>query len=150
MRTPIRAVDEILLPQRPERVWPVVADVAGYARWWPRSVGVRALNDVAGAGAEVEIRPRGGRAFRCCVTDVDEPRSLCLRYGGGFIEGVGEWRLEPVAGGTRVRYAVDVAACGWAAAVLGRVVDFGRLHSRWMQQVLQNLAGAVAAADGSP
>ncbi|MBK7989492.1 MAG: SRPBCC family protein [Comamonadaceae bacterium] len=42
--TPIQATDEITIHATVSEVWPVLADVAGYPRWWPRSLGVRVAN----------------------------------------------------------------------------------------------------------
>ena len=62
-----------------------------------------------------------------------------MRYGNGFIVGTGEWRLTAVAGGTRVTYELDVVAEGWLVALLGRVLPFGRMHSRLMAEILETL-----------
>jgi carbon monoxide dehydrogenase subunit G len=118
----------------------VLADVGGYPRWWPPSLGLRVLSGgVEPLGTEVEIRPFGGRSFRCRVDKVDELQRMRMRYYGGFLEGFGEWRLEPAGRGTRVIYHLDVQAHGRLAAFLGNVINLARLHSRLMQGVLRNL-----------
>ena len=40
MTTPIRAVDERVLPFAPDQIWPVLADVNGYPQWYPSEVGL--------------------------------------------------------------------------------------------------------------
>ena len=70
-----------------------------------------------GIDSEVEIRPRGGRAFRCRVELLEPPRRMRERYPGDFIAGVGEWRLEAVACGTRVLYELDVVSFPKAQAI---------------------------------
>jgi ribosome-associated toxin RatA of RatAB toxin-antitoxin module len=118
----------------------VLADVAAYPSWWPRHLGLRVLHREAGlVGSEVEQRPFGGRPFRCRVEAVEEPSRIRTQYHGGFIEGRGEWRLEPVGAGTRVRYELDVHAEGRVVAWLGRILPLGRLHSRQMQKVFRQL-----------
>lgn len=139
--TPIRATDEIVIAYPAGDVWPVLADFAGYGRWWPKSLRVRVLSHAGETlGTEVEIHPVGGRPFRCRVEAVDVPNRIRMRYFGGFVEGVGEWRLEPSDEATRVTYALDVEARGWLVALLGKVLDLGRVHSRHMQSTLNNLA----------
>lgn len=133
--TPIRAEDGATLPCPPADVWAVLADVASYPRWWPPSLHVRVAPD-----GEVEIRPRGGRPFRCRVASADPPRELRMRYAGGFIEGTGVWRLaDAEGGGTRVTYTVDVVAHGRLVAFLARFLDYGRMHSRLMEDVFRHL-----------
>ncbi len=169
--TRIRAVDERVLPFTPDQVWPVVADLGGYAQWWPPTVRLSVLSTgtAAGVGSEVELCPRGGRPFRCRVESAEVPRRLMMRYPGDFIVGTGEWRLDAAVaaaacvaegaagtagaaaaavgpnGGasTRVVYELDVAATGWLVWVLGWVLPLGRIHSYFMRRVLENLDAEV-------
>lgn len=73
-------MDERVLPFALEQIWPVLADVNGYPQWYPPSLQlqVRAVT-AAGIGSEVELRPRGGCAFRCRVESLEAPRRLRLR-----------------------------------------------------------------------
>jgi len=147
--TPIRATDELVVAFSPAEVWRVLADVGGYPRWYPRSLRLRVLRNVAGlVGTEFELRPFGGRAFRCRIDGVEAPRSIRLQYYGGFLDGRGEWRLESSASGTRVTYALDVTALGRLAAVIGRVLPFGRIHSRQMMGVLRQLERTLEDVKG--
>lgn len=138
--TPIQATDEITIPGPVSEVWPVLADVAGYPRWWPKSLGIRVVG--AGmdlVGTEVEMRPSDGRPFRCRVEAVDRPSRIRMRYVGGLIEGVGEWRLEPLGQQTRVSYRLDARANGWLVFCLGKLMNLAGVHSRSMQEVLKSL-----------
>ncbi len=147
-RTPIHATDEIVIPLPATEVWPVLADFGGYPRWWPKSLEIRLLSDGAELlGTEVELRPVGGRSFRCRVEGVDVPKRIKMRYFGEFIDGVGEWRLEPMGQETRVTYTLEVEASGWFVALLGKVLNLARIHSRFMQTILQNLANVLARKD---
>lgn len=138
--TPINALDEITLPFGATEVWPVLTDIGAYPNWWPRSLHIRVLpNPVALTGTEVEIRPAGGRPFQCRVEAVEALQTMRMRYFGGFIEGIGEWRLEPCGAHTRVSYRLEAHAHGWLVVLLGKVLDLAGLHSRAMQAVLQNL-----------
>ena len=138
--TPIRAVDERLLPFAPNQIWPVLADVKGFPNWYPPSLKLKVMAvTLDGIGSELEIRPRGGRAFRCRVESLAPPGRLRMRYPGDFIVGTGEWRLEAVAGGTQVLYELDVIAHGMLAAWLEKLLPLGKLHSKLMREVLKNL-----------
>jgi uncharacterized protein YndB with AHSA1/START domain len=148
MRTPIQAFDEIIIPRPAAEVWPVLADFEGYPRWWPKSLGIRVLSGGGELiGTEVEVRPFGGRPFRCRVEAVDMPNRIQMRYFGGFIDGLGEWRLEPLGQETRVTYRLEAQAIGWVVVLLGKVVDLARLHSRLMQEVLRNLDNVLETND---
>lgn len=142
--TPIQATDEILVPFPAAEVWPVLVDFAGYQHWWPKSLAIRVIAEGAGlVGTQLEIRPLGGRPFQCQVEAVEWPSRIRMRYFGGFIDGFGEWRLEPVGQQTRVIYQLDVQAHGWLVVLLGKVLNLARLHSRSMQTVLENLRHAL-------
>ncbi len=142
--TPTHATDEIIIPLPATEVWPVLADFGGYSRWWPKSVRIRALSsDVELLGTEVEIQPVGGRPFRCRVEAVDVPKRIRMRYFGGFIEGFGEWRLEPLGPDTRVIYRLEVNAHGWLVVLLGKMLDLAQIHSRSMQTILHSLNHAL-------
>ena len=139
--TPIRATDELVVPFSVAEVWRVLADIAAYPGWWPPSLRLRVLQSKPGIlGSELELRPFGGRPFRCRVDAVEESRSIRTHYYGGFVNGRGEWRLEPSGSGTRVRYELDVQADGWLVAGLNLVLPLARIHSRQMKGVLRQLA----------
>ncbi|HNO88647.1 MAG TPA: SRPBCC family protein [Rhodocyclaceae bacterium] len=146
INTPIRATDEITIPYPADEVWPVLADFGGYPRWWPKSLGIRVLSGgVELPGTEVEVRPFGGRRFRCRVESVDVPTRIRMRYFGGFIDGFGEWLLAPQGQETRVIYRLEVNAHGWLVVLLSKVLDLSKLHSRSMESVLQNLKHVLDA-----
>lgn len=147
--TPIVATDATTIPGSTSDVWCVLADIGRYPLWWPKSVRVRVtLGATAIPGTELEIRPFGGRPFRCRVESVEEPRRIAMRYVGGFIEGRGEWTLEPLGRETRVTYRLDVRAQGRLVVLLGRVLDLAALHSRLMRSILANLRREVADERG--
>ncbi len=86
---PIQAVDERVLPFAPDQGWPVLADVNGYPQWYLPSLHLQGRAVTAnGIGSEVELHPRGGRAFRCRVESLAAPRRLRLRYPGEELDGV--------------------------------------------------------------
>ncbi len=148
--TPIRAVDERIMPFTPAQIWSVLADVTASPRWWPASISVKVIQATPGLiGSEMDICPRGGRPFRCHVEAVEPPRFMAMSYPGNFISGTGEWRLESLnSGGTRATYAIDVVAKGWLAALVGRVVPLARVHSKAMQDILAALEKETARQCG--
>lgn len=138
--TPIRASDSRWIPATPDQIWPVLAQVEGYARWWPSSVAARLVHPGAPlVGAELEIRPRGGRPFLCRVEAATPPSRLDLRYHG-FVDGAGGWSVAPDGDGALVTYALDVVAHGWLVAAIARVVPLSERHSAPMRDVLDALA----------
>lgn len=142
-RTPIRAIDAALVHALPDDVWRVVADVRAYPVWYPRGISVRVDRSAELVGTRVTIRPRGGRAFTCRVSEAHPLRSLALEYDGAFIQGRGAWHLEPAGGGTRLSYALDVVAVGWLAALVGRLLPLDRIHSAAMRSILRAIEGEV-------
>ncbi|MFN7730383.1 MAG: SRPBCC family protein [Pirellula sp.] len=141
---PIFATDERILPFEREKVWHVLANVAVYADWWPRSVGLRVLHAAPEIiGSSLPLRPLGGRAFRCRIESLESPNAMRMKYFGGFIEGQGEWRLEALGSETRVQFELDVQAVGRFVACLAKRLPLNRFHSYQMKQVLRNLERKV-------
>jgi hypothetical protein len=73
------------------------------------------------------------------VEALEAPRRLRLRYPGDFIVGTGEWRLDAAPGGTRVVYKLDVVAHGRLVSWLAKFLSLGKIHSKLMREVLENL-----------
>ncbi len=149
--TPIQAVDERVMPFAPEQIWAVLVDARSFPDWYPPSVKVTVLNvTTAIVGSEFQIRPQGGRAFRCRVDQVDAPIKMRMHYPGEFIVGHGEWRLNPVSQGTRVTYEIDVVANGCVAKFLGWVLPLARFHSKAMGEILARLEHETARRTRNP
>lgn len=69
-------------------------------------------------------------------------------FPGDFIVGTGEWRLDAAPGGTRVAYELDVVATGRLAVLLGWLLPLGKIHSKFMREVLVNLEAEVKRRSG--
>jgi ribosome-associated toxin RatA of RatAB toxin-antitoxin module len=148
--TPIRATDERMVSFPREAIWSVLADVATYPKWWPRTIGSRVLHEHPEiVGSLFELRPFGGKPFRCRIESIVPQSGIFIQYFGGFIEGYGEWMLEAIESKTRVQFNLNVHASGFAAACIGRLLPLGRIHSYQMGQVLGNLEKEVARRLGS-
>lgn len=147
--TAIAARDQTLLPATPEQLWAVLADIRGYPGWWPQDLRVRVIIHESGlVGSEVEIRPRGGRPFKCRVIAADPPHRMEMRYFGGFVDGTGVWEITPASGGARVSYTLEAHAHGWLVALLARFMDLGKIHSRQMRGVFEGLSLKAIRAGG--
>lgn len=138
------------MPFASDQIWSVLADVKGYASWYPRSLNLKVLSvTAAGVGSEVELSPKGGRPFRCRLDAMEPPRRMRFRYPGDFIVGDGEWRLETAGKGTTVTYEINVAAHGLVVLWLGKLLPLGKLHSKLMREVLENLERETARRSGA-
>jgi ribosome-associated toxin RatA of RatAB toxin-antitoxin module len=138
--TLIQASDETIIPLSPAEVWPVLADIARYPKWWPRSLFVRLLHaNPALVGTELSIRPYGWRSFRCRVVSFEEPTRICLQYEGNYIVGGAEWRLEPAGQGTKVIYAMDAEVKDLLVTLIGMMINLKSIHSYSMRGIFLNL-----------
>jgi uncharacterized protein YndB with AHSA1/START domain len=95
----------------PERVWDVVADHRGWARWaGAREVVLRNEGDPApnGLGA-IRVMRGGGLAVEEEITGFDPPKRMTYRIAGGLpVRSYrGEIRLEPCESGTRLVWSAD-------------------------------------------
>ena len=100
---PVRSLDHGFVRAKPERVFEVLRDPAGYPAWWP---GARALGDG-------RLRLPGLRAVRVAVEGVRPGTGLYLRISGGRREALGghlEWYLEAFEEGTVVSCIADLRA----------------------------------------
>jgi len=88
----------------PERVWEVLSDWERQATWMPDVSWIRVVGSDRELGARLEVRtkvfgvPLATDQVR--VTAWEPPSRLAVEHIG-VVVGVGEWRLEPVEGGTR-------------------------------------------------
>jgi putrescine---pyruvate transaminase len=154
-----RVAGEKLLPGPPERVWSLLTDADELARAMP------------GAG-EVEPAPDGARRYRTRISlavgpvkDVyegvlgyedEQPPTACTIVvettgTAGRMNGRGEMRLEPRAGGqTAVRYEGEFKVSGRVAAVGQRMI--GGVARRTIERTLEGLGQRLSAAepDGAP
>jgi uncharacterized protein YndB with AHSA1/START domain len=98
----VASVDAGFVAAAPARVFEVLADPRGYARWWP---GVASSESEEGA---FELRlPSIGRV-RARPDGVQPGVELTLRLTGRRCEGRLQWYLERHAEGTKVYGIVDL------------------------------------------
>jgi uncharacterized protein YndB with AHSA1/START domain len=92
----------------PERVWDVLAEIAGWKAWMP---GVRwaVLERGLGPGGYVTIRPQRGRQTAYHIVAADAPRMLALGLTFGPVAGLRcAWTLVPDGTGTRVTQTIAI------------------------------------------
>jgi uncharacterized protein YndB with AHSA1/START domain len=97
----------IELAATPERVWAVVSDFAGAARWRPDLESVRLDTSSGGTVRFVETTPEGEIPFE--VVSQDPPRRQVVRVidDGLPFGGTWTWELVPLGGGTGVTLTED-------------------------------------------
>lgn len=101
---PVRhvCVREISAPV--EAVFRALADVPGWADWFPQVTAARAID----GGKGRDIRLMGGARFREAVIAAREPEVYAYRVDVTNVPGVRaiveEWRLAPAGTGTRMRW----------------------------------------------
>lgn len=103
----VKIVSEVEIAASPESVWDVLADIETQPDWMrdlksvkiltppPTGVGTRALGTVRILGISVEDP--------VVITAFDRPTRYAIEHQGLF-EGTGVVELEPVAGGTHLRW----------------------------------------------
>lgn len=99
----------------PEKVWQALTDPAHLREWAPFD----ADQNLGSAGSTVKLTTVGAPAphvTETTVTRAEPPRLLEYNWGGNDIR----WKLEPVAGGTRLtlwhnidRRFIAMGAAGW-------------------------------------
>jgi uncharacterized protein YndB with AHSA1/START domain len=100
----VRIDERAVLPASPQRVWSILTDWEAQASWMPDVAWMRILGQERELGARLAVRtkvlgiPVVTDELR--VTAWEPPGRLAIEHRG-LVRGVGEWRLEPVEGGTR-------------------------------------------------
>lgn len=91
----------------PERVWALLTDAPGIARW---NSTVTAIEGTVGPGARLAISvPDNKRVFKVKVADLQPPSSMVWSSGAKpFFSGVRTYRLERIAGGTRLTMSEEL------------------------------------------
>lgn len=102
----------------PDSVWEAIADYEDWPEWWPgiRSVELLHGGDEKGIGAVLRQRWRSRLPFTLVfdleMQNIERPRVLEGRASGDLV-GKCAWTLEGDAGGTILRFSVDVSPGRW-------------------------------------
>ena len=102
-----------MLPERPERVWELLADWERQASWMPDVDDITILTPTReGVGVQLAARTRvfGIPAFTDMleVTEWDPPTCLRVEHRR-LVHGSGVWLLEPTPEGTRFEWTEEVS-----------------------------------------
>lgn len=122
-RAGIRLAFSRQMPAPPERVFDVLADHEGWARWFVdfrKAVVTTPEREGVGVKRRVWVGPMAfeerflawepGRRFAFTMLDTRVPIVSAI---------VEDWRLAPVEGGTRVEYLVGIDVPGWLRPLKG-------------------------------
>jgi hypothetical protein len=154
-------VDEIVIAAPADVVWNALLDEArGDSGWWRPHVELRRRRDAPvdqpGAVIDIAVHPDGGRQrpieprFSSRTVEVERNRRLRGEYFAGWFRGSSEWLLEPVEGGTLVRFHWAARTHGIVPTLMGRFVDIGERHSEVTRKGLASLARYVLARATPP
>jgi uncharacterized protein YndB with AHSA1/START domain len=100
-----RFLHEWFVPSTPEQTYDVIGDLNAYPEWW-RDVFLEVEGDPGPPtpGRRSRVKAKGYLPYRLRweaeIVEAERPRKIRMRLGGDF-DGGGEWRFEPVEGGTR-------------------------------------------------
>jgi carbon monoxide dehydrogenase subunit G len=108
VRLTVRAV----LHAPPARVWAVMTDWERQASWMPDVAWIRVIGPERAQGARLLVRTKDfgipAVTDEVQVTRWEPPTRLAVRHLG-LVKGGGEWRLEPVDGGTHFEWIEDLS-----------------------------------------
>jgi carbon monoxide dehydrogenase subunit G len=112
----VKVEQSIEIARPPEEVYAVIADLERGPEWQPSLVRVDAVRGT-------EVRRIGGqeREARFEITRDEPPRLFEIVSHGGPVRARASFELEPLDGGTRVRFSL-VLELGGALRVAGRMI----------------------------
>ncbi|HEY6033610.1 MAG TPA: SRPBCC family protein [Kofleriaceae bacterium] len=95
----------------PEAIWQLFVDVPNWKRW---NAGIDRIEmtEPFVAGSEFEMQPTGGPPLRSRLVDVAAQRHFIDETRLGELVITVSHRLEPIAKGTRITYAVEATGPG--------------------------------------
>ncbi|AHF06813.1 type II toxin-antitoxin system RatA family toxin [Desulfitobacterium metallireducens] len=133
----LMASDCRLYSYPPEKIYEVLSDIPGYAKWWPWGVRVKKIEQsLDRIGDKIEVWASGGW-FRCSVNDLRPNERVEIVYYAGVVLGETYWTITPQEdGSTRVCYTIDVELNGLLPKLMGVVIDFSAIHSFQFKRVL--------------
>lgn len=124
----------------PEKIYEVLSDIPGYARWWPWGVRVKVLEkNPSRIGDKIEVWASGGW-FRCKVNALQPTERIGIEYYAGVVLGETYWTITPQQeGGTKVCYTINLELHGSLPKLMGVIINFSAIHSFQFRRVLASL-----------
>jgi carbon monoxide dehydrogenase subunit G len=139
---PVTAQASAHAPVEPERVWAVLADIAGWEAVYPEIKDVH-LDGPVEIGATFSFRSGPGR-IQATLTDLEPPHLLAITGKGMGATTRYVFRLEPEAGGTRItaEQSMSGAAARTMRPMLQSIAD--RSLSDWVASLASHRTEAGA------
>ncbi|MDF1565130.1 MAG: hypothetical protein P1V51_18985 [Deltaproteobacteria bacterium] len=138
-------LNEAIIPAEPAAVYQaILAELRGDTHWWMPDWEAHLLPDSRpieerGAVIDITVHHLGNPHFKARVMEVRENQQIDLTFPEGDFIGYGEWILQPVPGGTRLKVHF-VGTPHRRLSVASLFLDLGRHEYRMMQDGLENLA----------
>ncbi len=135
------------LPVSPMAACEAVLDVAGYPKWWSRTVataGSRGVNGKAMVGSRIEVRMEKV-SYEYEVRKIETGRRIDLDCVGGAYRGKAWWTFAAEGTGTRATYAIAHDPAGLLSRLTGNAADaraaYGKAVASSLERLAANLAG---------
>lgn len=143
----IHTINSQVLPHTRTQIWEVITDLSNYSAWWPSSLNIKTLHVSEGLlGSRIEIRPYGGQAFYCEVSDMHDSTELTMTYNGIYT-GTGRWTISEVNGQRRVTYEIELKIQSTLVRLLSSVLPVASIHSHLMEKALSGLGQYLEETD---
>jgi hypothetical protein len=132
------------------QIWKAIADLSSYSAWWPPSIKIKTLHlSKELIGSRIEIRPYGGQAFCCEVSNINDGKELTLKYSGIY-SGTGMWTISEINGQSRVTYKIELKIQNTMIRLLSFIFPLASIHSKLMEEVLTGLGQYIGKSQSSP
>lgn len=143
----VHTTNSKVVPYTATQIWDCITDFSNYSAWWPLSIKIKTLHLSEGIiGSRIEVRPYGGQAFCCEVSDMKDQKELTMTYSGIY-SGTGKWTVSDINGQTHVTYEIDLRIESMLIRLLSSVLSVASIHSRLMEEVLSGLTQYLGQMD---
>jgi ribosome-associated toxin RatA of RatAB toxin-antitoxin module len=146
----IQTTNSMILPHSAIQIWEVITDLSSYSAWWPSSIKIKTLrlsNELI--GSRIEVRPYGGQAFCCEVSNIIDSKELTLKYSGIY-SGTGIWTISEINGQSRVTYKIELKIQNTMIRLLSFILPVASIHSKLMGEVLTGLGQYLGKLKSEP
>jgi len=135
----IQTTNSKILPHSAMQIWKAIADLSSYSAWWPPSIKIKTLHlSKELIGSRIEVRPYGGQAFCCEVSNINDSKEFTLKYSGIY-SGTGIWTIAEINGQSLVTYKIELKIQNTMIRLLSFALPVTSIHSKLMEEVLTGL-----------
>jgi ribosome-associated toxin RatA of RatAB toxin-antitoxin module len=146
----IQTTNSKILPHTAMQIWKVITDLSSYSAWWPSSIKIKTLRlSKELIGSRIEVRPYGGQAFCCEVSNINDSKELTLKYSGIY-SGTGMWTISEINGQSLVTYKIELKIQNTMIRLLSFVLPVASIHSKLMEEVLTGLGHYLEKLKSAP